>query len=369
MVVEQACHTYDMCAGDIGYARLQYRGGYLVHDYVANRGKEMKNILLISTGGTIASTATDKGLSSTLSGDDIVRIAEINTDALDLTVRNLFSIDSTLIQPEDWVVIAEAIAESDDEYDGFIITHGTDTLAYTSSMLSYMLGPINKPVIVTGSMKTVQEQNTDAIDNLRDSFAAVREDIGGVYVVFNHKLIMGSRSAKLKSVQYDAFISVNAPFVAYIKDGRVWYNAELEQCKKGLRLNTRFESKIVVLKFFPGLDPNVITSMYEAGYRGMVLESYGSGGMPYRRRDIAAKVGQLAGEIPILLTPQVVHDGVHLDVYEVGQRALETGVISACDMAKEASITKMMWALGQTQDPSRIKEIMYTNYVGELSAE
>lgn len=329
----------------------------------------MKNILLISTGGTIASTMTEKGLSANLSGNDIVRIAEIDTDEIDLTVQNLFSIDSTLIQPEDWALIAETIAESSENYDGFIITHGTDTMAYTASMLSYMLGEIDKPVIITGAMKTVQEEGTDAIDNLKDSFTAVRDEIAGVYVVFNHRLILGSRSSKLKSVQYDAFISVNAPVVADISDGEVLYYCKPTLHRNGLKLNTKFDSQIVVLKLVPGLDPNVIMNMYEAGYRGMVLESYGSGGMPYRRRDILAKVKEVAGEIPILLTTQVVHDGVHLDVYEVGQRAVETGVISACDIAKEASITKMMWALGHSRDPNEIRDIMYTNYVGEISKQ
>lgn len=329
----------------------------------------MKKILLISTGGTIASTMTEKGLSSTLSGDEIVRLAGINTDTLELTVRNLFTIDSTLIQPEDWVSIADAIAESNEDYDGFIITHGTDTMAYTASMLSYMLGPIDKPVIITGSMKTVQETETDAIDNLQDSFTAVREDIGGVYVVFNHTLINGSRVSKLKSLQYDAFVSVNTPVVANINDGHVSYQVDLSGNKSGLKLNTSFDSQIVVLKFFPGLDPDVITNMYEAGYRGVVLESYGTGGMPYRRRDISAKVEAVAGKIPILLTTQVVHDGVHLNAYEVGQRALEIGVISACDMSKEASITKLIWALGQTGNPEEVKEIMYTNYTGEIRPE
>lgn len=327
----------------------------------------MKRILLISTGGTIASTITERGLSSTLSGDEIVRIAGINTDTLALTVSNLFSIDSTLIQPEDWVSIAEAIAESNEDYDGFIITHGTDTMAYTASMLSYMLGPIDKPVIITGSMKTAQETETDAIDNLQDSFTAVRENIGGVYVVFNHKLIKGSRVSKLKSLQYDAFVSVNAPVVADINDWEVTYQVNPVGNRSGVELNTKFDSKMVVLKFFPGLDPDVITNMYDAGYRGIVLESYGTGGMPYRRRDISATVEELAGKLPILLTTQVVHDGVHLKTYEVGQRALETGVISAHDMAKEASITKLIWALGQTADPEEVKEIMYTNYAGEIS--
>ncbi len=328
----------------------------------------MKKTLVIGTGGTIASTPTEKGLSSTLSGDEIIKIAGINTDAVEVTVNNLFNIDSTLIQPEDWVAISETIAEAYESYDGFVITHGTDTMSYTASMLSYMLGPINKPVIITGSMKTVVEEGTDAIANLKDSFTVAQEDLEGVYVVFNHKLIRGSRVSKLKSVQYDAFVSINYPVIAEIHDGQVSYKGEPLPGRSGLKLDTRFDPHFAVIKFFPGLDPNIISLFSDAGYKALVLESYGNGGMPYRRRDIAAKVEEVAGKIPVLLTTQVVYDGVNLHTYEVGQRALETGVISAYDMSKEASITKLMWALGQSGDPVRIKEIMNTDYAGEISA-
>ena len=162
---------------------------------------------------------------------------------------------------------------------------------------------------------------------------------------------------------------MNAPVVADVDHGRVSYRVELSGNQSGLHLNTEFDAKIVVLGFFPGLDPDVITNMFDAGYRGMVLESYGAGGMPYRRRDIAAAVEGVAGKIPILLATQVVRDGVHLGAYEVGQKALDTGVISACDMTREAGITKMIWALGQSRDPEAVKEIMHTNYAGEIDSQ
>ena len=328
----------------------------------------MKKILVLGTGGTIASTQTEKGLSSTLSGDEIMKIAGINTGTVDVTVKNLFSIDSTLMQPEDWVAIAKAVVDSYEDYDGFVVTHGTDTMSYTASMLSYMLGPINKPVIITGAMKTVVDEGTDAIDNLHDSFTAVQEKLEGVYVVFNHKLIRGSRVSKLKSVQYDAFISINYPYTAEIDEGRVSYKVKPLRNRAGLNLNINYDANIAVIKFFPGLDPRIISNLVDAGFKGLVLESYGSGGIPYRRRDIASEVEKIAARIPVVLTTQVVYDGVNLHTYEVGQRALDTGVISARDMSKEASITKLMWALGQSSDTRDVKEIMYRDYVGEITA-
>ena len=329
----------------------------------------MKKILMVSTGGTIASTMTEKGFASTLSGDEILEIAGIDKSAVEITIENLFSIDSTLMQPEDWVAIAEAISGAYEQYDGFVVTHGTDTMSYTASMLAYMLGPINKPVIITGSMKTVAEEGTDAVDNLKDTFTAAQEQLEGVYVVFNHLLIRGCRVSKLKSEQYDAFVSVNFPVIAEIHDGSVSYKVKPMRNRKGLNLDTRFDTNLAVLKFFPGLNPDIVKTLYDAGYGALVLESYGTGGIPYRRRDIASEVEKVAGKIPIVLTTQVVYDGVNLHTYEVGQRALETGVISAFDMSKEASITKLMWAMGRTKDPKEVKEIMYADYTGEISAD
>jgi len=186
-------------------------------------------------------------------------------------------------------------------------------------------------------------------------------------VVFKHKLISGIRSSKLNSVEHDAFVSVNTPVVAHINGGHVSYKVKKPYDGKGLNACITFDPQIVVLKMFPGLNPDIMEQMYESGYRGIVLEGYGTGGMPYRHRDIATKVNEIADKIPILLTTQVMYNGVCLESYEVGQKAIETGVISARDMSKEASITKLMWALGQSPNPEKVKDIMYTNYLGEIT--
>src|SRR6056297_1556053 len=213
----------------------------------------MPKILILGTGGTIASTPTDKGLSATLSGEDIVSYCDISKKDLEITVKNLFSIDSTLMQPEDWKAIAEAVAENLPDCDGMVITHGTDTMAYTTSMLSFMLGPLDKPVIVTGSMKSVIEDDTDAIVNMKDSITAASSDIDGVYAVFNRKLIKGSRVSKIRSVEYDAFVSVNCRLVAEFDERGINFKGEQERSGSKIHLDTSFDPSIIVLKLFPGM--------------------------------------------------------------------------------------------------------------------
>ena len=308
----------------------------------------MSKILVLGTGGTIASTPTENGLSATLTGEDILGYCNISKEEADITVENLFSIDSTLMQPEDWTIIAEAIAERAEYYDGMVITHGTDTLAYTASMLSYMLGPADMPVIITGSMKSVVEENTDAIVNMKDSITAASSGICGVYAVFNRKLIKGSRVSKIRSVQFDAFISVNYPLTGEFSDKGTKFNVQPDRKGSGIKLDTAFETSIAVIKLFPGMDPELVKAIYNAGFKGIVIESYGTGGIPYRGRDLLSAITEIASEIPVLLTTQVVYDGVDLHTYEVGQRALSSGAISACDMSKEAAITKLMWTLPHT---------------------
>ena len=329
----------------------------------------MAKILILGTGGTIASTPTNNGLSATLKGEDILKYCNISKEEADITVENLFSIDSTLMQPEDWTKIAEAIAERAENYDGIVITHGTDTLAYTASMLSYTLGPVDRPVIITGSMKSVIEENTDAIVNMKDSITAASSGICGVYVVFNRKLIKGSRVSKIRSVQFDAFTSVNYPLIGEFSDNGIRFNVQPDRKASGIKLDTACETSIAVIKLFPGMDPELVKVIKNAGFKGIVIESYGTGGIPYRGRDLLAVITEIASEIPVLLTTQVVYDGVDLHTYEVGQRALSSGVISACDMSKEASITKLMWVLGHTRDLEKVKEMIYTDYAGEINTD
>lgn len=173
-----------------------------------------KKLLLLSTGGTIASVVSDEGLAPGESGEELIKM--LGRLEYDITVRDILELDSSNIQPEEWKIIAEAIYDHRNEYDGIVVSHGTDTMAYTASMLTFMLQHINIPVVLTGSQVPMNVILSDAPDNLRLAFAAAANCEPGVYIAFNRKVMRGCRSVKVRTTAFDAFESVNVPPVGEV---------------------------------------------------------------------------------------------------------------------------------------------------------
>ncbi|HBD65112.1 MAG TPA: L-asparaginase 1, partial [Clostridiales bacterium] len=181
-----------------------------------------KNILLIATGGTIASKKTEDGLAPQITSEELLGYVPEIKEFCNVETIQLLNIDSTNIQPEYWVLMTEAIESNYDKYDGFVISHGTDTMSYTSAALSYLIQNLDKPVIITGAQKPINADITDAKKNLLDSFRfAAEKDVRGVYLVFDGKAIVGTRARKVKSKSYSAFESINFPVAAIIDDSRI----------------------------------------------------------------------------------------------------------------------------------------------------
>jgi L-asparaginase len=178
-----------------------------------------KKILLITTGGTIASESSEEGLKPGLTSGDLMTSVNSIAERYDVTTRDLFQLDSSNIQPEEWQLIASCIAESYRHYDGIVITHGTDTMAYTSSVLSFMLWNIPVPVVLTGSQLPVSHPLTDAKDNLFCAFAMAASGTPGVFLAFNRKVMRGCRAVKVRTMSFDAFESINCPPVAKVDVG------------------------------------------------------------------------------------------------------------------------------------------------------
>ena len=250
-----------------------------------------KKILLLSTGGTIASVVSDAGLVPKESGEQLINM--LGELPYDITVEDILQLDSSNIQPEEWKLIAEKIFENRNKYDGIVVSHGTDTMAYTASMLAFMLQNINIPVVLTGSQVPINVVLSDAPDNLRLAFAAAASCCPNIYLAFDRKVMLGCRSVKVRTINFDAFESVNVPPVAKVtSDGLVFSEQNLPINTKECTLNTEINPHVSLVKLFPGFDPKLLFAMVESGCKGIVIEAYGLGGMNYIRRNMVGAVGK-----------------------------------------------------------------------------
>lgn len=328
----------------------------------------MKKVLLLSTGGTIASTPGDSGLVPTLAAEDILRFVPEVSGLCSIECRTLFNLDSSNIQPEEWKVIAHEVFMELEHYDGMVILHGTDTMAYTASMLSFMLPGLNKPVILTGSQLPVIAPGTDARTNLLDAFHTAVQELQGVYIVFAGRIIRGTRAVKVRTMSLNAFESINSPDEGRVADGKVELNRFVRNKGGNCRLDDSIDPDVFLLKLIPGTHLEFFDGFLQMGYKGLVIEGFGLGGIHYIRRNLVEKLHQLleAG-IAVVLTTQCLYENSDLTVYEVGRKAVQEGIIPGYDMTTEAAVTKLMWVLGHARDAGEVRRQMLMDYCGEIN--
>ena len=321
-----------------------------------------KKILLIATGGTIASRPGEDGLSPQITSEELLSCIPEVSEICTVETMQLFNLDSTNMRPEHWLTVARTIRDRYDEYDGFVITHGTDTMAYASATLYYLIQNSPRPVVLTGSQKSIYDRDTDARENLRGAIVYASDPGAcGVHIVFDGKVICANRAQKTRTRSFNAFSSIDFPEVAYIRDREVRYYLR-EEPAGPVRFYDALESRICVIKLIPGMDPGILDYVGRQ-CRAVIIESFGVGGVPYYdNADFAEKIGALLqNHVKVIFTTQVPHEGSDMALYQVGFRIKQKyELLEAHTMTTEAVVAKVEWALAAARDDEDFRTLFLT---------
>jgi len=331
----------------------------------------MKRILLIQTGGTIAMgirSENDGEVSNQACTDNLIsRIPQL-TELAEITVKDLFFKDSSDIDPDDWYSLVQEIEKQYNDFDGFVVLHGTDTMAYTASALSFAFQNLAKPIIFTGSQVPMSVLRSDAGRNLINAVQMATLPFNEVGICFNDKIYRGNRCAKMSISDFTAYTSPNFPPLAEIGlniDIKYVINPQIGK----LKTLKHFSREIIVLRIYPGINPIIYLPLLDNGVKAVILSAFGSGNFPVTGSSnmIPFLNKCIDNNIFVVLASQAMHDAVNLNKYESGRIARDLGCLSAYDMTMEASITKMMHLLGNYSNQHQIRDLFGKSIAGELT--
>jgi L-asparaginase len=344
-----------------------------------NNPPRIASVLIIYTGGTIGMAQHPvTGTLAPIRFDQILEeVPELNK--FGYRIRSITfnpPIDSSNVTPEIWEKIAMTIQKNYSQFDGFVILHGTDTMAYTASALSYMFVNLDKPIILTGSQLPIGTIRTDGKENLITAVEIAAAQRNGqalvpeVCIYFDFNLFRGNRSVKRDSENFSAFVSENYPALASAGVD-IKYNAEFihyPENKGILKVQSGFDENVVILKMFPGIGRSVFESILEIpDLKGVILESYGSGNVPTSRWLLSSIRKAIKRNLIILNVSQCQGGSVQMGQYETSVELANAGVVSGKDMTTEAAITKLMFLLGQGLKRDEVKMYLAKSLCGEIS--
>jgi len=340
---------------------------------------ELSKVTILSTGGTIASRVDYRtgAVRPALTASDLYSVVPELADIARIDAQILFSLFSENITPKNWTEIAHAVTKQIDEgADGVVIAHGTDTMGYTAAALSFALQNLPIPVILVGSQRSADRPSSDAATNLVGAVTvAARAPFAHVVVAMHETpsddtiaIHRGTKVRKCHTSRRDTFKSVNASPIARLQDQKIIMLTD-EFKKRGpeskLVLKTGFDDKVALVKFYPGLNPELIHWYVDKGYRGLVLEGTGLGHIS--KYCFEAIKNAIECNVLVTMTSQCIWGRVNMNVYDTGRDLLALGVIPLEDMLPETALVKLMWVHGQTKDTEEARKLMKTDIAGELS--
>lgn len=335
------------------------------------------NITILSTGGTVASVIDYKtgAVHPAFTADDLLRATPELVDYANISAKAIFNILSENMTPKFWMQTAEEVYnEINSGANGVVIAHGTDTMHYTASALSFMIDtPV--PVVLTGAQRSSDRPSSDAFMNLTSSISAAKSDIAEVTICMHATeddtyctLHRGNRARKMHTSRRDTFQSINIDPIANIENNKVTIRDPKITYKKRnedtLELNNQLAQKVGLIKMYPGITDELLNMYIDKGYDGIVLEGTGLGHCP---DNIFSTIQRADDEdIPVVITSQCIYGRTNLNVYSSGRRLLQENVIPVADMTPECAYTKLLWTAGQTDNIDEIRKIMQTNLKGEM---
>ena len=333
----------------------------------------MKKILILNTGGTISSVKTRQGYQPEQGyvASEMAKMAVLSHPNMPKYEIKEYQplLDSSNMTVTEWNIIAKDIANAYDAFDGFVILHGTDTMAYTASALSFMLEHLQKPVILTGSQIPLSEVRNDAMENIITSlWLCAHQPITEVCVYFNQRLLRGNRTQKISAEQFNAFDSPNFPHLATIGIGiELKQHLLLPDTDKPFRLQTITPHFIANFRLFPGFATEVLAYILQQPLQGLVLETYGAGNAPNNDKHfLALLTAASARGVVVVNCSQCPEGRVAMNQYATGHSLQQAGLISGHDMTLEAAHCKLLYLFSKYSDVAQIKRLMETALCGEL---